>query len=81
MTTRAIINPAMMTWAREYAGFTNGYEEQLPNEIKEKYESWENGDTYPTWNQLRKVSKKYHVPTAFRRKSYFKSDNKCQIER
>lgn len=65
MTTRAIINPAMMTWAREYAGFTNGYEEQLPNEIKEKYESWENGDTYPTWNQLRKVSKKYHVPTAF----------------
>ena len=65
MTTRAIINPAMMTWARKYAGFTNGYEEQLPNEIKEKYESWENGDTYPTWNQLRKVSKKYHVPTAF----------------
>lgn len=65
MTTRAIINPAMMAWARKYAGFTNGYEEQLPNEIKEKYESWENGDTYPTWNQLRKVSKKYHVPTAF----------------
>ena len=65
MTTRAIINPTIMTWAREYAGFTNGYEEQLPNEIKEKYESWENGDSYPTWNQLRKVSKKYHVPTAF----------------
>ena len=65
MTTRAIINPTMMAWARKYAGFTNGYEEQLPNEIKEKYESWERGDAYPTWNQLRKVSKKYHVPTAF----------------
>lgn len=65
MTARAMINPAMMVWAREYAGFTNGYEEQLPNDIKEKYESWENGDNYPTWNQLRKVSKKYHVPTAF----------------
>lgn len=65
MTARAIINPSMMVWAREYAGFTNGYEEQLPNDIKEKYESWENGDNYPTWNQLRKVSKKYHVPTAF----------------
>lgn len=64
MTARAIINPSMMVWAREYAGFTNGYEEQLPNDIKEKYESWENGDNYPTWNQLRKVSKKYHVPTA-----------------
>lgn len=65
MVTRAKINPAMMKWAREYAGFTNGYEEQLSGDIKEKYESWENGDIYPTWNQLRMVSKKYNVPTAF----------------
>lgn len=62
---KAMINPAMMLWARKYAGFTNGYEEQLPNDIKEKYESWEKGENYPTWNQLRKVSKKYNVPTAF----------------
>ena len=55
----------MMKWAREYAGFTNGYEKQLPEDIKEKYKSWENGDSYPTWNQLRGVSKKYNVPTAF----------------
>ena len=65
MTARAIINPAMMIWAREYAGFINGYEEQLPKDIKERYESWESGDNYPTWNQLRNVSKKYHIPTAF----------------
>lgn len=65
MTARAIINPAMMKWAREYAGFTNGYEEQLSEDFKKKCESWEKGDSYPTWNQLREASKKYHVPTAF----------------
>lgn len=65
MVTRAIINPAMMTWAREYAGFTEEYEELLPGYIKKHYESWEKGEKYPTWNQLRDVSKKYNVPTAF----------------
>ncbi len=65
MVTRAMINPAMMTWAREYAGFTNGYEEQLPEDFKKRCESWEKGDSYPTWNQLREASKKYNVPTAF----------------
>ncbi|MBQ2613502.1 MAG: ImmA/IrrE family metallo-endopeptidase [Methanobrevibacter sp.] len=65
MVARAIINPAMMTWAREYAGFTNGYEEQLSEDFKKRCESWEKGDSYPTWNQLREASKKYHVPTAF----------------
>lgn len=65
MVTKAKINSAMMKWAREYAGFTHGYEEMLPKDIKSKYESWENGENSPTWNQLREVSKKYHVPTAF----------------
>lgn len=65
MVAIAKINPAMMKWAREYAGFTHGYEEELPKEIKSKYKSWETGEKFPTWTQLRKVSKKYHVPTAF----------------
>ena len=65
MVARAIINPAMMKWARKYAGFTNGYEEQLSDDFKKRCESWENGNSYPTWNQLREASKKYHVPTAF----------------
>lgn len=65
MVAEAKINPAMMKWARAYAGFINGYEEKLPKYIKPKYKSWENGEKLPTWNQLRKVSKKYKVPTAF----------------
>lgn len=65
MDNRAIINPKMMTWAREYAGFTGEYEELLPKYIKKNYVAWENGEKYPTWNQLQEVSKKFNVPTAF----------------
>lgn len=65
MVERAMINPAMMIWAREYAGFTGEYEELLPGYIKKYYKSWESGERYPTWNQLRQVSKKYDIPTAF----------------
>lgn len=61
----AKINKDMMYWARKYAGYINGYENELPKDIKEKYESWESGEKFPTWVQLRKVSKKYKVPTAF----------------
>ena len=65
MIARAKINPKMMEWARLHAGFTNGYEENLPIEIKKRYEKWENGDVAPTWKQLRNASQKFNVPTAF----------------
>ena len=65
MVSKAIINPAMMKWARRYAGFIGKYEELLPEYIKKHYKLWENGEKYPTWNQLRQVSNKYNVPTAF----------------
>lgn len=61
----AKINKDMMYWARKYAGYVNGYENELPKDIKERYESWESGEKFPTWVQLRNVSKKYKVPTAF----------------
>ena len=65
MVSEAVINPAMMIWAREYAGFIDEYEELLPRYIKKHYKLWEKGEKYPTWNQLRQVSAKYNVPTAF----------------
>lgn len=61
----AKINKDMMYWARKYAGYVNGYENELPKDIRDKYESWESGEKFPTWIQLRNVSKKYKVPTAF----------------
>ena len=63
--TIAKINKDMMYWARNYAGYVNGHENKLPKDIKDKYESWESGEKFPTWIQLRKVSKKFKVPTAF----------------
>lgn len=65
MVSRVNINPEMMIWARKRAGFVNGYEDELPKDIKSRYEAWESGDLKPTWTQLRKVSKKYCLPTAF----------------
>lgn len=65
MVAEAKINPEIMKWARKRAGFIHEYEEDLPKDIKSKYELWEKGEKYPTWNQLRNVSKKYNVPTAF----------------
>lgn len=65
MIQKAFINPKMMKWAREYAGFVGGYEEELPKQIRDKYESWESGEKVPSWNQLYDVSKKFNVPTAF----------------
>lgn len=65
MGNRAKINPKMMQWARLRAGFTNGYEDDLPLDIKTRCHKWEKGDVYPTWKQLRKVSQKFNVPTAF----------------
>lgn len=65
MIQKAFINPKMMKWASEYVGFVGGYEEELPKQIRDKYESWENGEKVPTWNQLYDVSKKFNVPTAY----------------
>ena len=65
MVSEAIINPAMMIWARKYAGFIEEYEELLPEYIKKHYKLCVNGEKYPTWNHLRQVSNKYNVPTAF----------------
>lgn len=65
MVSRANINSEMMKWAREYAGFIGKYENNLPDDIKLRYKSWEDGSKKPTWNQLRAVSKRYNVPTAF----------------
>ena len=61
----ANVNKDMMKWARQYAGYVDGYEERLPKNIKSNYKAWENGEKYPTWNQLREVSRKYKIPTAY----------------
>lgn len=55
------VNPAMIRWAREDAGFKL---EDLPKSL-ENAEKWETGEKIPTWADLRKLAKKYKRPSFF----------------
>ena len=55
------VNPAMIKWAREDAGYSL---EDLPGTLKNA-EKWENGEETPTWADLRKLAKKYKRPSFF----------------
>lgn len=61
MTIRLDVNRQMLKWARENAGYTF---EDLPKYLKDA-EKWELGEKKPTWNDLRKLSKKYKRPSFF----------------
>lgn len=60
------VNPAMIKWAREDAGYSL---EELPDYLADA-EKWENGEKTPTWADLRKLAKKYKRPSFF----YFLSE-------
>lgn len=55
------VNPAMIKWAREDAGYSL---EDLPKSLKDA-EKWENGEKTPTWADLRNLAKKYKRPSFF----------------
>lgn len=55
------VNPAMIKWAREDAGYSL---DELPKSLKDA-EKWENGEKIPTWADLRKLAKKYKRPSFF----------------
>lgn len=61
MATALNVNPAMIKWAREDAGYTL---DELPGYLKNA-EKWENGDITPSWNDLRNLAKKYKRPSFF----------------
>ena len=60
------VNPAMIKWAREDAGYTL---EELPDYLADA-EKWETGKKTPTWADLRKLANKYKRPSFF----YFLSE-------
>ncbi len=67
MTVRATgINPTMLRWAREQAGYSSV--ETIAARLKrpaEDIEAWETGAKYPTWRQLERLARDfYHRPTA-----------------
>ena len=55
------VNPAMIKWAREDAGYSL---EELPDYLKDA-EKWETGEKTPSWADLRNLAKKYKRPSFF----------------
>lgn len=66
MTQRveALINPALLTWARERAGLSPEEAAKKAQVKPDQLLSWESGDKRPTINQLRKLGKAYKRPLA-----------------
>ena len=61
MVYRVNANPKMIRWAREDAGYRI---EDLPKYL-ENAPKWESGELKPTWDDLRKLAKKYKRPPVF----------------
>ena len=67
MTVRATgINPVMLSWARERAGYSEEEVARRRNVPVERVQEWEEGKSYPTWRQLEQLAQKdYHRATTF----------------
>jgi Zn-dependent peptidase ImmA (M78 family)/DNA-binding XRE family transcriptional regulator len=61
---KATINPAVLTWARETAGFDLTAAASKVDIDEEKLAAWETGDDQPSIPQLRKLAEAYKRPLA-----------------
>lgn len=61
----AIVTPELLTWARKLDGFTVEDIAVKMHISPEKLLSWEQGTTYPTINQAKKLAKQYRVPFVY----------------
>lgn len=58
----ALVNPHMLVWAREEAGYTLEQAAEKAHFPIEKLRSWENNEALPTLRQAEKLAKVYHRP-------------------
>ncbi len=63
-TERAMINPALLSWARESAGLRIDEAAKKVQVKPGRIELWESGDAQPTIKQLRKLGATYKRPIA-----------------
>lgn len=59
-----LANPALLVWARETIGMSQVDAAKKLNVSPEKIQSWEQGETNPTLNQLRRLANIYKRPLA-----------------
>jgi Zn-dependent peptidase ImmA (M78 family)/transcriptional regulator with XRE-family HTH domain len=62
--TKALVTPALLTWAREDAGFTVNAAAKKLKVTPERLLSWENNTDQPSIPQARKVAELYRRPLA-----------------
>jgi Zn-dependent peptidase ImmA (M78 family)/DNA-binding XRE family transcriptional regulator len=64
-TPTAHVNPDVLRWARESAGFDTALAAKRIGVTEARITSWETGDAAPTIAQLRNVAEHYRRPPAF----------------
>ncbi|MFV0595348.1 helix-turn-helix domain-containing protein [Shewanella sp.] len=66
MVTQALINPAILTWARERAGLSAfAFTQKMGLSKPEKLELWESGVEKPTFKQAQKIAAITHIPFGY----------------
>lgn len=61
----AIVTPEVLIWARNLDGITVDDIAAKLHTVPENILSWEQGDSYPTVNQAKKLAKQYRVPFVY----------------
>ena len=65
MTSLALINPKILTWARQRAGLSENVLAEKAQVNVEKVISWEDGTKKPTFNQAQKLAQVTHTPFGY----------------
>ena len=61
----ALINPAMLRWARDRAGFDVNEAAMAAGVKPEQFQRWEDGDAQPTFRQAQLVANVLHTPFGY----------------
>ena len=65
MTDLALINPKILTWARQRAGLSEDILAEKAHVKVEKIIAWEEGANKPTFNQAQKLAQVTHTPFGY----------------
>ena len=65
MTSLALINPKILTWARQRAGLSEDVLAEKTHVKVERVISWEEGTNKPTFNQAQKLAQITHTPFGY----------------
>jgi Zn-dependent peptidase ImmA (M78 family)/DNA-binding XRE family transcriptional regulator len=65
MATQALINPALLRWARERAGLELEDAALSANVRPTQLAAWENGETRPTFRQAQNLAHTFHAPFGY----------------